>query len=91
MKRFYQLNPAEQICQTLSDKFNRQGLTAFFQMVSEKLLLPAKCQTASGKSSNAPISQTTSAELKNCGSTPHKSAEAGKLQTLSAKSANLEL
>jgi predicted nuclease of restriction endonuclease-like (RecB) superfamily len=63
MKRFYQLNPAEQICQTLSDKFNRQGLTAFFQTVSEKFLLPVKCQTASDKSSGQQISQTVSAKL----------------------------
>jgi predicted nuclease of restriction endonuclease-like (RecB) superfamily len=63
MKRFYQLNPAEQICQTLSDKFNRQGLTAFFQTVSEKFLLPVKCQTASDKSPGTQISQTVSAKL----------------------------
>jgi predicted nuclease of restriction endonuclease-like (RecB) superfamily len=67
MKRFYQLNPAEQICQTLSDKFNRQGLTAFFQTVSEKFLLPVKCQTVSDKSSSKQISQTLSAQLEICG------------------------
>ena len=72
MKQFYQLNPAEKICQTLSNKFNQQGLTAFFQTVSEKFLLPEKCQTVSDKSaatrklrapsakSLAPISATLS-------------------------------
>lgn len=63
MKKFYQQHPTEQICQTLSDKFKRQGLPAFFQSVSEKFLLPAKCQTLSDKSSATKISQTVSAKL----------------------------
>jgi predicted nuclease of restriction endonuclease-like (RecB) superfamily len=63
MKKFYQQHPTEQICQTLSDKFSRQGLPAFFQSVSEKFLLPAKCQTVSDKSSATKISQTVSAKL----------------------------
>ncbi len=63
MKQFYQQHPTEKICQTLSDKFKRQGLPAFFQSVSEKFLLPAKCQTVSDKSSGARISQTVSAKL----------------------------
>lgn len=63
MRLFYLQHPAEQISQTLSAKFSRQGLPAFFQSVSEKFLLPAKCQTVSDKSSVAKISQTVSAKL----------------------------
>ncbi len=59
MKQFYQVNPVEKICQTLSDKFNRQGLNSFFQTVSAKFLLPEKCQTVSDKSP-VPISAALS-------------------------------
>jgi len=62
MRLFYLQHPAQEISQTLSAKFNRQGLTAFFQTVSEKFLLPANCQTASDKSFSTRISQTTSAK-----------------------------
>ncbi len=74
MKKFYQQHPTEEICQTLSDKFSRQGLPAFFQSVSDKFLLPAKCQTLSDKSSGQQISQTVSAKLEICGTASHKSA-----------------
>ncbi len=63
MRLFYQQHPVEQISQTLSAKFSRQGLPAFFQSVSDKFLLPAKCQTVSDKSSPKNISQTVSAKL----------------------------
>ena len=50
------------ISQALSAKFSRQGLTAFFQMVSEKFLLSANRQTMPGKSP-VPISATPSRKL----------------------------
>ena len=74
MRLFYLQHPAQEISQTLSAKFSRQGLTAFFQTVSEKFLLPANCQTVSGKSSGKQIPQTVSAELEICGTASHKSA-----------------
>ncbi|HEX7469365.1 MAG TPA: DUF1016 N-terminal domain-containing protein, partial [Verrucomicrobiae bacterium] len=74
MRLFYLQHPAQEISQTLSAKFSRQGLTSFFQTVSEKFLLPANCQTVSGKSSSTKIPQTVSAELEICGTTSHKSA-----------------
>jgi predicted nuclease of restriction endonuclease-like (RecB) superfamily len=63
MRLFYLQHLAQEISQTLSAKFSRQGLTSFFQTVSEKFLLPANCQTASGKSFSTKIPQTVSAEL----------------------------
>lgn len=86
MRLFYLQHPSQEISQTLSAKFSRQGLTTFFQTVSEKFLLPAICQTVSGKSSGQQISQMLSAKLEICGTASHKSAEAEKLQTSSAKS-----
>ena len=86
MRLFYLQHPAQEISQTLSAKFSRQGLTAFFQTVSEKFLLPANCQTVSGKSSGKQIPQTVSAEFEICGTAPHKSANAKNCQTLSDKS-----
>jgi predicted nuclease of restriction endonuclease-like (RecB) superfamily len=86
MRQFYVFNPPEQICQILSGK---SWVTAIggqiFQTVSEKLSLSEKCQTPSGKSSGKHISQTLSAKLEICGAASHKSADVGKLPTLSAK------
>src|SRR5450756_1464191 len=65
MRLFHLQHPSQEISQTLSAKFNRQGLTAFFQTVSEKFLPPAICQTVSGKSSGQQISQTLSAKSEN--------------------------
>ena len=86
MRLFHLQHPAQEISQTLSAKFSRQGLTAFFQTVSEKFLLPTICQTVSDKSFSKQISQTLSAELEICETASHKSADAGKLPTASAKS-----
>jgi predicted nuclease of restriction endonuclease-like (RecB) superfamily len=85
MKRFYQLNPAEQICQTLSDKFNRQGLTALFHTVSEKFLPPANCQTVSDKSPGTQISQTVSVKSKTGKMVQILSEPSNILPTVSAK------
>jgi predicted nuclease of restriction endonuclease-like (RecB) superfamily len=74
MRLFYLQHPAQEISQTLSAEFSRQGLTSFFQTVSEKFLLPENCQTVSGKSSGKKIPQTVSAELEICGTASHKSA-----------------
>ena len=74
MRLFYLQHPAQEISQTLSAEFSRQGLTTFFQAVSEKFLRPANRQTVSGKSSGKQIPQTVSAELEICGTASHKSA-----------------
>jgi predicted nuclease of restriction endonuclease-like (RecB) superfamily len=86
MRLFYLQHPAQEISQTLSAEFSRQGLTTFFQSVSEKFLRPANRQTVSGKSSGKQIPQTVSAELEICGTACHKSADTEKCQTVSDKS-----
>lgn len=87
MRQFYIFNPPEKICQTLSGKSWATAIGGqIFQTVSEKLSLSKKCQTPSGKSSAEQISQTLSAKLEICGTASHKSAEAEKLPTASAKS-----
>ncbi len=73
MRLFYLQHPAQEISQTLSAEFSRQGLTTFFQAVSEKFLRPANCQTVSGKSFGKQIPQTVSAELEICETTSRKS------------------
>lgn len=73
----------------LTKKFGRGFSRQTLQQMRQFYIFnpPEKiCQTLSGKSSAEQISQTLSAKLEICGTASHKSAEAGKLPTASAKS-----
>ena len=86
MRRFFLTWSPEAIVQTLSEQSQRRTGLPTVQTASEQFMAFQICQTLSNKSSGKQISQTPSAELEICGTASRKSAEAGKLQTASAKS-----
>jgi predicted nuclease of restriction endonuclease-like (RecB) superfamily len=86
MRRFFLTWSPEAIVQTLSEQSRRRTGLPIVQTASEQFMAFQICQTLSDKSPTDPIQQTPSAESGICGTVSHKSADAEKLQTASAKS-----